>query len=57
MLEGHGVLLLECHHHLVTEAKQHQLQQREEGVKKADRSKEKQRVRCIMRMTGDKEKS
>lgn len=32
MLEGHSVLLLKVHHHLVTEAKQHQLQQREEDV-------------------------
>ena len=25
LLEGHGVLLLEAHHHLVTQAEQHQL--------------------------------
>lgn len=29
VLEGHSVLLLKGHHHLVTEAKQHQLQQKQ----------------------------
>lgn len=40
VLEGHRVLLFEGHHHLVTEAKQHQLQQRrEDRGKKEERGK------------------
>lgn len=31
MLEGHGVLFLEGHHHLVADAKKHQLRQGQDG--------------------------
>lgn len=44
MLEGHRVLLLKGHHHLVTEAEQHQLQQREEGVEKVATSKKREKI-------------
>jgi len=37
LLEGHGVLLLEVHHHLVAQAKQHQLGRERERERERER--------------------